>query len=327
MANQPNNDYQEIDLSRVSRKVKGYFTRVNDSFFDVILFFKKYVIFIVILVILGAVLGYFQDKNAGSYEHKLYVIPNFKSVDYLYSKIDFVNSKIRERDTVVLQEMGIANSGIGKIEIEPVVDIYEFIDGKDNRNYDMVKLLSENNDLAKVMEDEVTAKNYKHHLITFTSKSKVSKEHSVAPLLAYLNDSDYFKIIQKEEIENLKIRMMATDSTISQINGILSDFSKSAAKQTKGESLIYYNNNTEVDLVIEKKNELVEEQAKNRIDVINYENIIKESSTVLNNRKTGFLDGKMIYITPLLFILAFAASLSFRSYYRKQSAKRKLNAA
>lgn len=326
MANQPNNDYQEIDLSRVSRKVKGYFSRANDSFFDVILFFKKYAIIIIVLVILGVILGYFQDKNSSRYEHKLYVIPNFKSVDYLYSKIDYVNSKISERDTVFLREIGIENSGIGQVEIEPVIDIYNFIEGKDNRNYEMLKLLAESNDLAKVMEEDITAKNYKHHLITFSSKSKVNKEHTVAPLLAYLNDSDYFKIIQREEIENLKIRMTATDSTISQINGILSDFSKSAAKQTKGESLIYYNNNTEVDLVIEKKNELVEEQAQNRIDVINYENIIKESSTVLNNRKTDFFTAKMKYFTPLLFILAFALSLSFRSYYKKQSAKRNLNA-
>lgn len=327
MANQPNNDYQEIDLSRVSRKVKGYVSRANDSFFDVILFFKKYAIIIIVLLILGAILGYFQDKNSESYEHKVYVIPNFKSVDYLYSKIEHINSKIRERDIVYLKDMGLSNTKIGKIEIEPVIDIYEFIDGKDNRNYDMVKLLAENNDLAKVMEEDVTAKNYKYHLITFITKEKVGKESTVDPLLKYLNDSDYFKIIQKEEIENLKIRMTATDSTISQINGILSDFSKSAAKQTKGESLIYYNNNTEIDLVIEKKSELVEEQAQNRIDVINYEKIIKDSSTVLNNRRTSFFDGKMKYITPLLFILAFAASLSFRSYYKKQSAKRKVNAA
>ncbi len=328
MATQPNaNDYQEIDLSRVSRKVKGYVSRVNDSFFDVILFFKKYAIVIVVLVILGGILGYFQDKNSGSYEHKLYVIPNFKSADYLYSKVEHINLKIGEWDTVTLKDIGIVNSGIGQIKIEPVVDIYEFVKGKNNRNYDMVKLLSENNDLGKVMEEDITAKNYKHHVITFSSKKPVTAENTVNPILAYLNNSDYFKVIQREEVENLRIRMIATDSTISQINGILSDFSQSAAKQTKGENLIYYNNNTEIDLVIEKKKDLVEEQAQNRIDVINYEKIIKDSGVILNNRKTAFLDGKMIVITPILFILAFAASLSFRSYYKKQSAKRKLNAA
>jgi hypothetical protein len=48
-------------------------------------------------VIIGIGLGFYLDKTQKKFD-QIIVTPNFKSTDYLYSKINLINSKIIERD-------------------------------------------------------------------------------------------------------------------------------------------------------------------------------------------------------------------------------------
>ena len=130
-----NSQDQEIDLGQIFKSIKGFFESISDRFFEFILFLKKNSIVIIILLILGFALGYFLDQKNKAYEHEIIVSPNFGSADYLYAKINLLNSKKREKDTIFLHSIGIKDvKHFSKIEIEPIVDVYKFID---NNSYEI----------------------------------------------------------------------------------------------------------------------------------------------------------------------------------------------
>jgi hypothetical protein len=94
-------------------------------------------------------------------------------------------------------------------------------------NFDLLKLIAENNDIDKVLKDKVTSKNYPYHLISFSTKGKITNKSTIDPLLRALNDNAYFRVIQKNIIENVKIKIQSNDNTLAQIDGILNSFSNS----------------------------------------------------------------------------------------------------
>ena len=66
MANQTNNNDREINLSDVSQKFKGAVSRSGDRFFDLILFLKRNIIIVLLLIIAGTALGFYQDRHTSS---------------------------------------------------------------------------------------------------------------------------------------------------------------------------------------------------------------------------------------------------------------------
>jgi uncharacterized membrane protein len=226
MSSKPkNDDNQEIDLSQISKKISGLFESIATLIFKVILFFKRNIIWVAILFLIGAGFGYYVDKNTKIYDHQIIVSPNFGSVDYLYAKIDLINSKVEEGDTLFLKNVvGIKSATKFRgISILPITDVYKFIDNKP-QNFDLIKLMAEDGDVKKIVNENLTSKNYPYHLISFSTLEETSDDNTVEPILNYLNDSDYYKLIQKQYVDNVKIKMSENDTLISQINGLLNSF-------------------------------------------------------------------------------------------------------
>lgn len=319
MANQTNND---IDFAHVSGKIKGYFSRLNDAIFDVILFIKKYFIVLLILVIVGGGIGYYKDSTREKvYTNKTFVIPNFKSVDYLYTQIEYINAKIKEDDKDFFKSIGLEPYAIGHIKIEPVIDIYDFIEEDDQyeEKFKVLELMADSGDMNRIMEDNVTSKNYKYHLITFITGKPAKKEETLEPLMKYLNTNTYLQSMQKEWVNNLEIKIRANDSLIKQIDHVLNSY----ANKGGGSNTIFFSEQAPLDKVIKQKEDLIKEQAKNRIERVNYNKIIKDSSTVLNIEKVDFLTGRTKFLYPGLLVLTFALSIWFSKYYKRQMNKRR----
>lgn len=325
MTNQTNNtENQEINLTHVSRKVKGYFSSVNDSFFDGILFIKRNIIAIVILLIVGTGFGYYQDTEGKQYQTKVFLSANFGSVDYLYQEVQNLNSKIH--NTEFKKATGInASKNLLKLKIEPVIDIYNFIDNpaketdENDRNYQLFRLISENGDMQKILKDEITSKNYKLHLLVINTKGQVT-DKDIKPLLDYLNSNPYYKTLKAEYIKNLDIKIASNDTVIKQIDAILNSVPKTSGA---GANLVL-NDNTGLHEIVKQKEKLVKEQGRNRIDKINFNKIINDSSMALNGADDNILSGNMKIIMPLLLFLLFVAVAKFISYYKRQTEKRKL---
>ncbi|AWI25083.1 hypothetical protein [Flavobacterium pallidum] len=325
MSNTPKNvpEDKEIDLSQISKKINSGFKNIGTGIFKSIRFFIKNAVIILILFAVGVGLGIFMDSNQKKYNHEIIVLPNFGSSDYLYAKIELINSKISEGDTVFLKKMGLQfPKNISKLKIEPIIDPYNFVRDREE-NMDLLRLMAENGSIDKVLKDKITSKNYSYHQITFSTKGKATDANTIQPLLAALNDNDYLKIIQKEALENVKQKMQYNEQTINQINALLDNFSNADGKGAKNGNLIYYSEDTQIDEVLKSKYNLVTEQGNRRIELINYQKIIKDISIVSNIETPS----SETYVFPVLLIVLFIFGKLFIRFYKRQSLKFKESTA
>jgi len=157
-----------------------------------------------------------------------------------------LESKVKEGDTVFLKSIGIQNpKNIALIEIDPIVDIYTFVNDKTNtvsnaqntQNFELVKLLAENSDINKVVKDNTTSKNYYNHQIHIVTRGYVTNTNTILPILNFLNQSEYYEKIKKEYTSNTVNRISKLEETVSQINEILFNFSETSKKVVQMRSL------------------------------------------------------------------------------------------
>jgi hypothetical protein len=319
---------QEIDLSVISGKISGFSQSIGRFVFSMIQFVIKHIVVFGILFLFGVGLGYYVDSTKKSYIHQIIVQPNFGSTDYLYSKVELLESKIKQRDTLFLKAIGIQKpSDILNIKIKPIIDVYKFISSSGDKNtneqnFELLKLMADDGDMKKIVEEKTTSKNYAFHLISFNTKKITTNKNVIEPLLKYLNNSLYFNQIKNVYIKNAQIKIARNDEIIAQIDGFLNDYSKSDAN-SKSDKLVYYNENTQLNEVIQTKNGLIAENGKMQLDMVSIDEIVKASSTTTNIQDTGFINGKRKYIFPMVFISIYMLIFAFINFYKKQSQKNK----
>jgi hypothetical protein len=314
-----NTEDQEIDLVLISKKVNSFFARINTSIFKGIQFFIKNWVIVLVLVLLGFGIGLFLDITQRKYTHEIIVAPNFESTDYLYSKINLIDSKINEGDTLFLKNtVGIQYpKNLKSIEIKPITDIYKLIENKPE-NFELIKLMSDNGDVKKIIEDNLTSKNYRYHRISIMTDGLLDDKKGTEPFLSFLNKTEFYKKIQEVQLANVKAKMEQNDVTISQIEGLLNEFSNKANNSQKSDKLVYYNENSQLNDVIKTKGELIKEQGYHRIELIGYDKIIKDISTTLNIEKEGILYGNKKLFFPFLLVFMYVLLQIFKAFYRKQ---------
>lgn len=310
---------QEIDLSILIKKIGLFFNRLKRLFFNIIVFFIKNIWVTLILLFLGFGIGTYLDKSFKEYDNQIIVQPNFGSTDYLFSQINLISSKIREKDTVFFKAIGIKNIKIIKaIDINPILDVNRFVNTNTDQNFELLKLMTENGDIKKILEDKVINRGYEFYLINLTTTKIVNKEEIINPILKFLNESEYYKKIQKANIDNIKFKSNANSLIIEQIDGFVNSFSNNSNVTNKSDKLVYYNENTQLNDVIETKNKLVQEQGYLRLELVNNDKIIKDNSTILNIENNKSINGKLKLILPILFIFIFIVIVNFISFYKKQ---------
>lgn len=317
-----NNSDQEIDIFDLSKTIGNFFNRINALIFRSIQFFIRNWIIILVLIVLGFGLGWFLDSNKKTFQNEVIVTPNFGSVDYLYSKIDLIESKIVSGDTVFLKKVvGISNpKAIKKIEIKPIADVYKFIEDKE-QNFELIKLMAEVGEVKKVLEDNITSKNYTFHTISFVSNKEVNDKEIVAPLMQYLNSSQYFSALQKIGYKNLEQQIVKNDTIIAQIDDVLNGFSNTVKNGPKNDKLVYYNENTQLNDLIKTKQTLIVDQGRNRLKLVNYDKAIKEINTTLNINIVKLTNGNFKILLPLIFIFLFVFMYLFKKFYNSQLLK------
>lgn len=313
-------DDQEIDLSLISKGIGSFFQNLSNSIFRSIQFVIKHIIILGILFVIGVGLGLYFDQTYKNYDNQIIVTPNFGSTDYLYSKIDLIESRIKENDTAFLKSIGVQEPNkLTKIEVKPIIDIYRFINTNSEQNFELLKLMAEDGDIKKIVEERTTSKNYTFHTISFVTKKLTTDKKTIEPIMNFLNTSDFYTKVQKEQINNIKTKMSENDSIIAQIDGFLNSFSNTINGSPKSDKLVYYNENTQLNDVINTKNKLISEQGALRMDLVSLDKIIKENSSTTNIENNKSVNGKLKLILPLLFIFVYIFIHFFIGFYRKQA--------
>lgn len=308
----------EIDLSQLKQKIGKGFGNFGYFVYNAIQLLIKHGIAILLLLLLGLGAGYYLSTVQKKYNHKIIVLPNFGSTEYLYSKINLLDVKIKDNDTVFLKSIGIKYpKKLRKIEIKPIVDPYAFVKGNES-NMELLKLIADDGSMEKVVKDEMTSMKYEYHQILFTTRDKVSRENMIDPIMNYLNDNTYFTLVQGKVVTNLKNKIISTEQTINQVNGILDNFSN-GGKNNGGESkLMYYNNeNSQIDDVLKTKNNLVNDLGYFKIELVNTEKIIKELSVIANVQR----EPSVPVVLPVLFVGIYIFIVFFIGFYKRQKAR------
>lgn len=316
-----NNIPEEIDLF----SLKEFITNaINKSIMNTFLFLKKNVYKLSLLFIAGVLLGGVADYLFKSYVAEVVVNSNFTTNDYLYSRVDQLNNHFIQNTN---KELPISNyKNFTKIEVEPVVDVYTFVNNmspnalvnaQTSQNFEMLKLMSEKGDINKIIKDEITSKNYDLQRINIYSKEKVD-EKDIKSIIKHLNKDPYFDSILHLNIENIKERIVKRDSTISQINKLIQSYSISIAKGNT--SVMFKNDNSELNDLIKQKNELIEKIDEDKLNLISQNKIIKENTIVYNKINDKGIANKLKFLFPLLFILLFFV-INYLKYLNKKSQK------
>ena len=81
---------------------------------------------------------------------------------------------------------------------------------------------------------------------------------------------------------------------------------------------MYYNENTQLNDIIKTKNDLINEQANQRIDLISYDKIVKENSVTINLESIKYVNGRLKFVLPILFIALFGFIYLFKAFYNRQ---------
>ena len=309
-----NSQEQEIDLGQIGKGIQNFFQGVINSIFDFIFFLKKKIIIVGSLFVIGLALGYFLDKNS-SYTQDILVIPNFGSNEYLYKKIEFLNSRLIEKDTAFFTSIGISNSdNISKIEIKAVNGVFQFVNqGDENKqNFELIKLMAEDGNIEEIIKEDAISKNYYLHNITFKTNEKINKKNVIDPFLKHLQDNNFYKTQQKIYQNNIDNKIKFNDSLIVQIDKLILNLSNN-----KGGN-ISFSEEKGISELINKKDLLIKEKQNLFLNQSLFEEIIKTQNVSINNINTKGLNHKMKLFLPILFIILYVILYNFILLYKKQ---------
>jgi hypothetical protein len=309
-----NSQEQEIDLSQIGKSISKVFQKAVNRCFDLLFFIQKKLIIVFILLVIGGGLGFYLDKEP-NYTSDVVVIPNFGSNEYLYDKINLMSLKLKEKDKAFFTKIGIKNiKDFISIEIEPINGIYDFINKQEHKNnFDFIKLMAEDGDIEKVLQDKTTSKNYYLHGINIKTAIVYNQKDLIDPILNFLQQSEYFLKLQKIQQYNLEEKLASNKSIIAQIDQIVLSLN-----QNKTGSSVSISENTGLSDLIEKKDYLILENQKLSTNRLEFEKIIKDQDIVLNQMNTSGANNKMKFILPLLFVLFYLLGYWFSIVFKQQ---------
>jgi len=306
--NSNNINNSEIDLDIFVKRFNNSIKNSIRYFFTFLTFIIKNLIFLVPLFLLLAYVGYLIDKKNTKYSSELYIKANFENVEYLYSKIKSINSKILINDTAYFNQNKLELQNVFQIKITPIEDPFNFISSRNDKSFDLLKLFAEENNIEKVISDKSFYKNYNNHVITIESSSPIDFEKTYKKILENLNGNDYYSNNMIIELKNINEKIIYNNEMIAQIDKIISKNNTRNESNLK-ESVFMIGENSELSALLEMKNKLINENQGYNIDLYNKTSIFKIISDDIENIKIK--KNLFIFILPFLgvFIYLFIAFL------------------
>jgi hypothetical protein len=304
---------EEIELSVFFQGFRNFCVNLLKLLFQVLSFYKKYAIVVIILLIGGAVGGYFMNQSfQKNYKNEIIVIPNYGSTEYLYGTIDMINSKIKNKDLAFFEKIKFPSSlQLNEISIQPVKDIYALVKQEKN-NIEVFKLLAEKGDLAKITSDLNTSQHFKFHKISIFRKGSSVNDNGISVLLDYLNQNQYYDEYGKVVVDNIKKKQVKNNEMIAQIDSLLTTFGKKG-NNTK-EQGISINQNSQLNDLVLTKEAFFQDNKKLELDLIDSGKTIKDVSIINDIIEERLIASKIISL-PLLLLALFSGFFLLRYIY------------
>uniref|UniRef100_UPI004047DB1E hypothetical protein n=1 Tax=Flavobacterium sp. TaxID=239 RepID=UPI004047DB1E len=91
--------------------------------------------------------------------------------------------------------------------------------------------------------------------------------------------------------------------------------------QNKPSGSVTISENSGLNDIINKKDELIKENQYKLLHNVEYDKIVKDQSIVSNQINSSGLKNKMKFILPILFVLLYLGFYKFHTLYKKQLAR------
>ncbi len=260
---------------------------------------------LLIIVLAGVLLGYFQTDNdqPNAKEATLLVKINFDAGNYVYDAVDLINLKILSEDTEFFtQEFKLnADEQLDEVSISPVIDIKDIMAKEINANE--IRALFENleyEDGFSVTEGFKSDYDYHFINVVVSGNSTIS---TVNKIVDYFNNNQLFTDLKERNTQRISSIISDNEQTIKQIDKLLDYYT--SENKTKTTQLYIDNKDLRPNELIKTKVSLQNENqelkkenltTKETVMAINEANILIENTSLFSN--------KMVYY-PLLFLFIY----------------------
>jgi len=295
MSTKQNNE-EEVDLGslfiiigngfkKLFNFIGSIFKGLFHFFILILLFLRKHAIKFIIAVVVGAVAGYFIEKNKEKrFGSDLLVQPNFKSTKQLYNNVNYYNDLVKQNNISAL--VGTFNIDSAKavslrsFKISPVINSNDIINSY-NQFILSVDTLTVKSYSFEVFKRSFTDYDYEYHNITV--------EANVNDVFNNLEDVIIGSIVKNEYFDRLKTlnneNLFRTDSILRQ-NLTQLDTLRKVYMKVMLEEAAKLSSGTSIDLGSTKQNtkelELFETNRRINSDLKNISDNISEKSEVIN---------------------------------------------
>lgn len=285
------NNSQEIDLAKLYNNITS---SIALKIYNLMQFFLKNIIYIIILFVIGAGIGFYLDKQKNKlYEHQVILALNFDSSAFLYNKIENLNTEEFPE--------------IASAKIEPIIDVVSFIHSKWD-NIKIAEYLSENNiSIHKYKKGEQTEKIYRYHLVTLKSKKEDINGSVINSFLDKLNQEPYFMNRKIIENQNIAMKIAEYEKSINDLNKIFEKLGTELASSGNG---IKIETQTQANDLLNNKQNIVEKLSELKIIQSEQSKVFYDLTRITNIQSNSILFTVLVPIL-LLFLLFFFNGLRF----------------
>jgi hypothetical protein len=320
-SNTSKNNSEELDLSLIAEKIKGIYHSGLISLYQIFNFFVKSWIILLVLIIVGATLGFIRTNDNPARETKLYVRINDNSGAIVYDALNQLQFKIQEKDSVLLEKKGFFKNSvyyIHSLEIEPLVNVLEIVDATETNNRNLETVMDQAQYEDELLTSEVFVPQYRYHKITLVG-DYWSSQKTIDALMLYLNDNPV--LIKQTDLikESLAFRIARNFESITFMDSIFDTYGRPISELTKGtasEISMVDINVTNIHMLFDQKALLMKQNEKLQLQLLNQDKTVSLINKPMLSVKKSILDIKIITY-PVILILLFVMVSMMRYYFQK----------
>lgn len=212
----------EIELGEVLGKIRSLFKSVLIEIIKVFKFLYKHKFILIGLFIIGYVGGHFLNASKEKkYVNEVLVKPNYKSAEYLYSKVDAVDDKLSSEDSIYLKSIfGDNYKLVSSLEVEPVLDIYDLVSQSEEHKQTFQMLFKEEGNL-EFLEKPANVRNYPIHKVKVIVKGKENHQQLTNKFLAFVSQNEYYENLKELLFTDLQKQLKENEQMRQQIDSIV----------------------------------------------------------------------------------------------------------
>lgn len=313
MAEQPQNNSSsdEIHLGQLFQFIERGFNKVFVGVLRFFLFFKKNMIVLLGLGLVGIAIGY-GLKQIISKKMKIEVIvrPNLESREYLYDVVAEVAANIKAENQDFFSGLGITADQIKDFEIR-----VESLGDKNNKLEDelkyleLLKGLEVSGSVSDIVRDEILSRNSLNHKIIFLYKDRIKGEQVAQKIMEYINSNPYFNTLIEVYRENAESRLVENTALIKQLDELIARYSENLAQKKEGNpnGPFVMDNEERIDIpaLFDFKNKLIKDNESKKVELYTRGNAVKVINFGKPQERIFPFFGKTPVLVPLVLLGGF----------------------